>query len=82
MGAERDRLEGTAGELGEWRQWGPFVSERSWGTVREDYSADGEAWGQLTHDQARSFAYRWGEDGLAGVCDRVLRLADGVLAPA
>jgi len=68
MGSERERLEGD--DLGEWRQWGPFVSERSWGTVREDYSADGEAWGQLTHDQARSFAYRWGEDGLAAVCDR------------
>ncbi len=53
-----------------WRQWGPFVSEREWGTVREDYSADGEAWRSLTHDEARSTAYRWGEDGLAAICDR------------
>ena len=53
-----------------WRRWGPYVSERSWGTVREDYSADGEAWTFLTHDLARSKAYRWGEDGIAGICDR------------
>jgi Mannosylglycerate hydrolase MGH1-like glycoside hydrolase domain len=53
-----------------WRRWGPYVSERSWGTVREDYSADGNAWEYLSHDKARSKAYRWGEDGLAGVCDR------------
>ncbi len=68
VGAERDRLDGD--DLGAWRQLGPFVSERSWGTVREDYSADGEAWGNLSHDEARSFAYRWGEDGMAAVCDR------------
>ena len=53
-----------------WRQWGPYVSERSWGTVREDYSADGDAWGYFPHEHARSKAYRWGEDGLAGICDR------------
>src|SRR5215210_5571739 len=53
-----------------WRRWGPYVSERSWATVREDYSADGNAWGYFTHDQARSRAYRWGEDGLAGISDR------------
>ena len=53
---------------GGWRRWGPFVSERQWGTVREDYSADGDAWGYFTFDQARSRAYRWGEDGLAGFC--------------
>ncbi len=53
-----------------WRQWGPFLSERSWGTVREDYSADGAAWDYFPHDHARSRAYRWGEDGLAGICDR------------
>jgi hypothetical protein len=53
-----------------WRRWGPYVSERSWGTVREDYSPKGDAWGYLTHDMARSKAYRWGEDGLAGYCDR------------
>src|ERR1043165_5585553 len=53
-----------------WQRWGPYLSERSWGTVREDYSANGDAWGHLTHDMARSKAYRWGEDGLAGICDR------------
>jgi hypothetical protein len=53
-----------------WRRWGPYVSERSWGTVREDYSETGDAWGFLTHDQARAKAYRWGEDGIAGICDR------------
>ncbi len=52
-----------------WRQWGPYLSERQWGTVREDYSTDGNAWGYLSHDQARSRAYRWGEDGLAGISD-------------
>ncbi|HET7745791.1 MAG TPA: glucosidase, partial [Vicinamibacteria bacterium] len=53
-----------------WRRWGPYVSERSWGTVREDYSPNGDAWGYFPHDHARSRAYRWGEDGLAGICDR------------
>jgi hypothetical protein len=52
-----------------WRKWGPYLSERQWGTVREDYSREGDAWAYLTHDQSRSRAYRWGEDGLAGVCD-------------
>jgi Mannosylglycerate hydrolase MGH1-like glycoside hydrolase domain len=55
---------------GHWNLWGPFLSERAWGTVREDYSADGEAWSYLPHDHARSRAYRWNEDGLAGICDR------------
>ena len=57
-----------------WRKWGPYLSERQWGTVREDYSADGDAWNYFTHDQARSRAYRWGEDGLAGFCDDEQRL--------
>ncbi|MFL6583192.1 MAG: glucosidase, partial [Chthoniobacterales bacterium] len=57
-----------------WDFWGPYLSERQWGTVREDYSADGEAWNYLTHDQARSRAYRWGEDGIAGICDHKQRL--------
>ena len=52
-----------------WRRWGPYLSERQWGTVREDYSADGTAWEYLPHDHARSRAYRWGEDGIAGICD-------------
>ncbi|HVN50560.1 MAG TPA: hypothetical protein VMT43_03960, partial [Acidimicrobiales bacterium] len=67
-GAERARLASPDAER--WRDWGPFLAERSWGTVREDYSADGEAWGSFPHDHARSRAYRWTEDGLAGVCDR------------
>jgi hypothetical protein len=57
-----------------WRLWGPYVSERQWGTVREDYSADGDAWNYFPHDHARSRAYRWGEDGLAGICDEQQRL--------
>jgi len=52
-----------------WKKWGPYLSERQWGTVREDYSAGGDAWNYFTHDQARSRAYRWGEDGLGGICD-------------
>ncbi len=66
---EHERLaEARAGR--EWHRWGPYLSERSWGTVREDYSPNGDAWNFLTHDMARSKAYRWGEDGLAGICDR------------
>jgi len=53
-----------------WRQWGPYLAERAWGTVREDYSASGDAWGYFPHDHARSRAYRWSEDGMAGLCDR------------
>ena len=69
MTIEKERLQAAKnGEL--WRQWGPYLSERSWGTVREDYSASGDAWGFLSHDMARSKAYRWGEDGLAGISDR------------
>jgi hypothetical protein len=80
MGAERDRvaefgkLENGLQQAGDWYRWGPYVSERQWGTVREDYSADGDAWNYLSHDQARSRAYRWGEDGLAGFCDIEQRL--------
>jgi len=80
MGAESDRIAGfgrlEAGllEAGDWYRWGPYVSERQWGTVREDYSRDGNAWDYLPHDQARSRAYRWGEDGLAGFCDIHQRL--------
>ncbi len=57
-----------------WLQWGPYLSERQWGTVREDYSAEGNAWDYFSHDQSRSRAYRWGEDGLAGICDREQKL--------
>ena len=52
-----------------WKKWGPYLSERQWGTVREDYSEDGNAWNYFAHDQARSRAYKWGEDGLGGLCD-------------
>ncbi len=68
--AEKIRLEEDRTGHTNWKRWGPYVSERSWGTVREDYSHDGDAWSFLTHDHARSKAYRWGEDGLAGYCDR------------
>ena len=57
-----------------WKAWGPYLSERQWGTVREDYSDNGDAWNYFTHDHARSRAYRWGEDGIAGVCDDHQRL--------
>ena len=57
-----------------WKKWGPYLSERQWGTVREDYSENGDAWDYFTHDQARSRAYRWGEDGLAGFSDDKQRL--------
>lgn len=68
---EQQRLNETfSGPVAPWRKWGPYVSERAWGTVREDYSADGSAWDYFPHDQARSRAYRWGEDGLGAVCDR------------
>src|SRR6478609_7696144 len=67
-GAEAQRLR-EAGEGMAWRKWGPYLSERQWGTVREDYSAAGDAWGYVPHDHARSRSYRWGEDGLAGVTD-------------
>jgi hypothetical protein len=68
-GAEQRRIREADVNAVPWRRWGPYVSERQWGTVREDYSAGGDAWSYLTHDQARSRAYRWGEDGIAGVCD-------------
>jgi hypothetical protein len=66
--AEHARLRGA--DAAAWRRFGPYVAERSWGTVREDYSADGDAWAYFPHDHARSRAYRWGEDGLAAICDR------------
>jgi hypothetical protein len=67
--AERQRIEESRNGSKDWRCWGPYVSERQWGTVREDYSPYGTAWDYLSHDQARSRAYRWGEDGIAGFCD-------------
>src|SRR5271154_4353355 len=68
--AEEQRLEQSRAREKHWKRWGPYVSERAWGTVREDYSASGSAWEYFPHDHARSRAYRWNEDGLAGVCDR------------
>src|SRR3954462_9244762 len=69
MNAEATRLEEARLASAPWRKWGPYLSERQWGTVREDYSDNGDAWNYFTHDQARSRAYRWGEDGLAGFSD-------------
>ncbi len=70
MKAEARRLQESAERRAPWKRWGPYLSERAWGTVREDYSADGEAWHYFPHEHARSRAYRWNEDGLAGICDR------------
>ncbi len=67
---EHERLREIRNDVDGWRRWGPYLAERSWATVREDYSADGDAWNYLPHDLARSQAYRWGEDGIAGLCDR------------
>jgi hypothetical protein len=72
--AEEGRLRESPDHTAPWRIWGPYISERAWGTVREDYSATGEAWDYFPHDHARSRAYRWNEDGLAGICDRHQRL--------
>jgi hypothetical protein len=71
---EHRRLAEDASRAANWKRWGPYLAERQWGTVREDYSADGNAWDAFTHDDARSRAYRWGEDGLLGICDRQGRL--------
>src|SRR5262245_27609152 len=72
--AERLRLACANAGTEAWRRWGPYLSERQWGTVREDYSPTGDAWDYLPHDHARSRAYRWGEDGLAGFSDDHQRL--------
>src|SRR4051812_19163421 len=74
MTPEHVRLEEARTGAAPWKAWGPYLAERQWGTVREDYSADGEAWSYFSHDEARSRAYRWGEDGIAGVCDERQRL--------
>ncbi|MGB5962051.1 MAG: hypothetical protein WBG73_15385 [Coleofasciculaceae cyanobacterium] len=70
MNAEQQRLAENQAQNEPWYRWGSYLSDRQWGTVREDYSADGDAWDYFSHDQARSRAYRWGEDGLGGFCDR------------
>ncbi len=72
--AEERRLEEDDERRANWKRWGPYLSERQWGTVREDYSAEGTAWDSFPHDHARSRAYRWGEDGLLGIADRQCRL--------
>jgi mannosylglycerate hydrolase MGH1-like protein/glycosyl hydrolase family 63 len=70
MTNEEQRLEASVEREVHWKRWGPYLSERQWGTVREDYSANGDVWGYFPHDHARSRAYRWGEDGIGGICDR------------
>ena len=74
MTAEQERLAADAKRTANWKRWGPYLSERQWATVREDYSADGTCWDYFPHDHARSRAYRWGEDGLLGITDRECRL--------
>src|SRR5260370_6816071 len=74
MTAEEKRLEQSRLRQVHWKRWGPYVSERAWGTVREDYSATGDAWNAFPHEHARSRAYRWNEDGLAGFCNRFQNL--------
>src|SRR3989337_224899 len=74
MNAEHDRLKESREQKASWKRWGPDLSDRQWGTVREDYSEGGDAWNYFSHDQARSRAYRWGEDGLAGISDDQQRL--------
>jgi hypothetical protein len=74
MTAEQGRLDASREQQVPWKKWGPYLSERQWGTVREDYSDNGDAWQYFSHDQARSRAYRWGEDGLAGIADDQQRL--------
>jgi hypothetical protein len=74
MSAEEMRITESREQKIPWKKWGPYLSERQWGTVREDYSENGDAWNYFPHDQARSRAYRWGEDGLAGICDDHQRL--------
>jgi len=74
MNDEEQRLDQAQRRTKHWKRWGPYLSERQWGTVREDYSSDGDCWDYFPHAQARSRAYRWGEDGLLGICDRQCRL--------
>jgi hypothetical protein len=72
--AEHQRLQQCRDQGVAWKKWGPYLSERQWGTVREDYSEGGDAWNYFPHDHARSRAYRWSEDGLGGICDIRQRL--------
>ena len=77
MNAEQTRLQENKSPDEPWHFWGPYLAERAWGTVREDYSANGDAWNYFPHDQARSRAYRWNEDGLGGISDQKGRLCFG-----
>lgn len=74
VSAEQARLNDADRGVAAWKRWGPYLSERAWGTVREDYSADGDAWNYFPHDHARSRAYRWSEDGMGGICDEHQRI--------
>src|SRR5262249_26164701 len=75
---EEQRLQADAARTANWKRWGPYLSERQWATVREDYSENGDPWSYFPHDHARSRAYRWGEDGLLGITDRECRLCFGL----
>jgi hypothetical protein len=74
INAEQQRLTDHYASKKNWLRWGPYLSERQWGTVREDYSAKGDPWNYFPHDHARSRAYRWGEDGIAGISDDMCNL--------
>ena len=78
MIAEKERLKQARERTTDWKLWGCYVSERAWGTVREDYSADGSAWNYFPFEDAISKAYRWNEDGIAGICDRRQRICFAV----
>src|SRR5687767_13016299 len=74
MDPERERLQAEREKKAPWKRWGPYLAERQWGTVREDYSRTGNAWDYFTFEQSHSRAYRWGEDGIAGISDHYQRL--------
>ena len=78
MSAELKRLIEDKEKKARWKRWGPYLSERQWGTVREDYSPNGTAWEYFPHDHARSRVYRWGEDGIGGISDNLQRLCFSV----
>src|SRR5664280_1320166 len=69
MNKEKERLHSLKSNESLWRKWGPYLTDRQWGTIREDYSPNGDAWNFVSHDDARSKAYRWGEEGIAGISD-------------
>ena len=79
MTEEQKRLKENYSNSKNWLKWGPYLSERQWGTVREDYSANGDAWNYITHDMSRSKAYRWGEDGIAGISDNLQKICFAIV---